>query len=272
MNNGRKTLSWKAEKHFGMALGRMNLPLLNVRDFLDIPSFDALEIPAECFDASASDLLRKLNPARFSCVHCGSILERRLCRNVPYCGKALREEFIHEAGRVLERIASVSPVRTAAFGCGMNTVLENEEASRNAEEIIRKLSPMLLRRGMTLLLPFRVPSQTDVRPEDMMRFLRNCLVPPVKVCLEIHPHELPRDFSPPEYAGLLRFETQSVMFVYDADSGNRLVPGHILPWIEYLDPVGMDGPFFSCPQSQDQRMSVPEADSFAKFVSRLRSP
>lgn len=259
-----------AGKHFGMALARMNVPLLNVRDFIDIPQFNAIEVPAEVFDTFTAPFSGKLNNAKFADIHCGGILEYQLSRNIAFCDRHIQDEFIKQAENVLDRLKRHS-IKYATLECGMNSVLGDEKASGNIMHILQKLSPTLLKSGIVLLLPFRIPSQTDVGAENMMKFLRDCLTPNVKVRLDIHPHELSRDFSPSEYAGLLRFETRSVLFIYDADSGNRLISAHMEPWLDYFEPLGMAGPFLVCPNSFEQRMSIPETDSFAKFINDLRN-
>lgn len=264
-----KKIDFKS-KHFGMALARMNLPLLNVKDFLDIPQFESVEIPPEILQSPSPLVSGKLFSGKFTDIHCGGIMEYQISSNIAYCDRGMQDEFIRQAENVLSMIGKHG-VRCAALECPLNSILEDPSAMKNLERILKKLAPALHRNGVTLLLPFRIPSHSDADTAEMMEFLRGTLIPAVKVRLDVHPHELPKDFIPGELAGLLRFETRSVLFLYDADSGNRLIPQHIVPWIEYLDAVGMDGPFLSCPQSQDQRMSIPESDSFAKFVNDLRN-
>jgi len=258
------------KKHFGMALARMNMPVSELHDFLNVPQFDAIEVPAECFEQFSPEIASKLTPQRFEHIHCGGLLEYQLTRNIPLCGRSIQDRFISEAVIVLNRLAA-SGIGFAALEFAMNDVLGSKTETENVRYILKKLAPVLREFEITLLLPFRIPVQSDSEAEAMMKFLRDSLVPDVKVRLDIHSHALPRNFTPEKTAGLLRYETKSLMFVYDADSGNRLMPNHVIPWISYMEEVGVNGPFLVSPQSHNQRMSLPESDFFARFVSELRT-
>lgn len=252
-----------------MALGRMNLPIGSVPDYLDFPRFHAIEVPAEFFAGTLTQTAGKL-ASRFPIVHCGGLLEQQLTANVPLCSLQIQEEFILQCGRMIEAL-SVNHVHTATLEFDMNSVLCNPDSTAAVMRIVRRLSGSLLKHDMVLLLPFRLPSMTDANPELMMSFLRNTMAPNLKVRLDLYPHALPKDFTPEHTAGLLGFETRSMVFVYDADSGNRLVPEHVIPWVNHLAKLGIHGPFLSCPNSYHHRMVFPEAESFSEFVSDLRN-
>lgn len=240
-----------------MALGRMDLPAGDLPDFFTFPHFSAVELPVEYWTKTSSGPLnRRVLPLDgFRSVVCGNIMDSALCGVIVRTLSARRREFAEEAGRVLTSLAGKG-VSSAVLDCNLEEILGDPEAEETMREILLRLAPVLLKHGMTLILPFRVPSRHA--PGELGRFLRRTLLPCVRTRLEVHPFD--RETPRPEQAGgALRLELQSILFVYDADSGSRIRKSHVRPWLDWMESLGVRVPFLLCPKSQRQRMALPEA-------------
>lgn len=256
------------ESCFGFAFARTNMSGAKAYELLDVPGFTAAEIQHELL-FSDDAMEKKVFTDRFKSVHAGSIIDRSLSSYVLSASRSIQDDFVAECEKVMEKLARRG-LRSMTMDFGMNTVLASPELRSGALEILRRLAPGLVRLKITLMLPFRIPALTSVRPADMSAFLRESMIPNLKVSLDIHPHELHSDFTVKDAAGTLPYEARSVFFTYDADCGNRLMKQHLQPWFDAFAFIGFRGPYFLCPYSKNHRLSVPEAESFIKLVSDLR--
>ena len=258
----------KKDRLFGMALGRMELPSADIPDFFTFPHFSAVELPAEYWTKPpAGSPHRSLPLERFSSVCCGNIMETALCGVIVRTLPARRREFAEEAGRVLTALARKG-VDSAVLDCNLEEVLGDPVTEEAMRDILLRLGPVLLKNGMTLILPFRVPSQH--RPGELGRFLRRSLLPCVKTRLEVHPFE-GEALTPETSGGALRLDLHSILFVYNADSGGRIRKNHVLPWLDWTEKLGVRIPFLLCPKSQRQRMSLPEASVWDGIAEELQN-
>ncbi len=109
------------------------------------------------------------------------------------------------------------------------------DLSAKIRKFINSFSHSLYHSGNKLLLPVRVPLLESVKSaEQYLEFLKKQMLPQAGFSIDIHPHELAgKEFSPREIMQWLEFDTVLLRFVYEPETGNRLVRKSIEPWIEY---------------------------------------
>jgi hypothetical protein len=95
----------------------------------------------------------------------------------------------------------------------------------------------------------------------MLTELRNIMHPQIHLAVNIHPHELPRDFSPSELFRWLKFEAELVRFIYEPETGNKLVRAPLLPWMDYFQQINFKGAILFCPRITDD-LELLEAEMF----------
>ena len=112
---------------------------------------------------------------------------------------------------------------------------ENPVLAEKLRTFINSFSNSLYHSDNKLLLPVRVPLLESVKsPEQYLEFLKKQMLPQAGFSIDVHPHELAgKDFSPLEIMKWLEFDTVLLRFVYEPETGNRLVRKSIEPWIEY---------------------------------------
>lgn len=254
---------------FGFAAARTNLPAGRLSDVAEFKSFEALEIHHEQLDAM-SVFRREQLLERYRVLHTGNLMDLSLCRNLVAAPKPIQDSFIDEAARILKQLKDLYQIKTVTLDLSIGNALGDSGWRAVVARILRKLHPYLLENGQTVLLPFRIPVLSGCDAEQFAAFLRELMIPNVKVRLDIYPHELKKNPDPHTVAANLRFECRSVMFCYDADSGNRLLRAHLAPWLKYFALNAFRGPFFVCPFSQEHRLSPQEAESYSKLVDELK--
>jgi len=112
---------------------------------------------------------------------------------------------------------------------------ENPDLFEKIRNFTKSFSHSLYHSNNKLLLPVRVPLLESVKsPEQYLEFLKKQMLPQAGFSIDVHPHELAgKEFSPREIMQWLEFDTVLLRFVYEPETGNRLVRKSIEPWIEY---------------------------------------
>ena len=254
---------------FGFAAAKTNLPASRLADAAECRNFDALEIQHERFDTLPEHRQADWKK-RFRVSHAGSLTDRSLSWGIAAAPEKIRAGFVEESARLLKSIAVKHGFRIVTLDLPAGAVIADPEQREILRGILHKLYPVLRENGQTLLLPFRLPVSGGCSALEFSSFLRESMNPAVKAHLEIHPHELRKNFDPREIAGNLRFETCAVTFCYDADCGNRLLRQHLVPWLKYFALNAFYGPYFVCPFSLEHRLSAPEAESYSRLAEELK--
>ena len=258
---------------FGLALGHAAMEPASVPDFLVPGTFDAVEIPTECFLHRDMEFQRRLTACKFRTVRAGHLMAPDLTRNIPFLAENYRRDYVEQASAMVRALAAAG-ASGAFLGFDMRRILGDDVAEKAALEIVRRMIPVLLRENFELLIPYRIPFKNErdiVTPPLMGRFMRGTLSPLVKLSLEIHPFEVKPDEDKTEMLGMLGCEVHQAVMVYDADSGLHISAAHFRPWAELLERRLFRGPYLLCPRSIRNRMAIPESDLFAKMVSDLRN-
>jgi len=112
---------------------------------------------------------------------------------------------------------------------------EDPDYSEKIRTFINSFSHSLYHSNSKLLIPVRVPLLDSVKsPEQYLDFLKKQMLPQAGFSIDVHPHELAgKDFSPLEIMKWLEFDTVLLRFIYEPETGNRLVSKSLEPWIEY---------------------------------------
>ena len=257
---------------FGMAFSRIGMPPVEIRDYLDFSAFSAMELPWEMFaDADSDPVILSLRKDAFrsgKTIICGSLMESRLSRGIIFAEDKFQKDFARQLANALQFLVSCG-IRTATLDCPLENLLASDEAQNDMRNILLAAAPVLIREKMTLLLPCTIPASGSL--SAALRFMRNTLIPGVKLKLEIMPWH--PDFAKTpvaEQLGTLLFEAGSILFRYDADCGNRIMKEQVKPVIAALKKVNYTGTVLLAPMSQRNRMTYPEACQFAGILEDLK--
>lgn len=255
--------------NFGFAGGTLCLHNELFSECSQRSAFTALEILPDQFHF-ASDLQKEVWKSRFQMIHCGPLLDETLVCQIPGEEGSLRKEFFRTVELLLSRLQQDSiPAGILDFGLG--SILGDESRKKSLARLLHQMRSVLYRTGRTLLLPLTIPVADPSVPGRTMAFLRELMIPQLKICLYITPHELQKNFSPADLAGSLYLETASVYFRYQADCGNTLKRVHLVPWLRYFARGGFRGPFFYCPVSRENRLASVQSLACSRLTEELKS-
>ncbi len=254
---------------FGFAAARTGLPPSRLFECADLKYFEAIELHREQYDA-IPHAERAAFQQRFKIIQAGSILESPLAYNILNAPESMQTDFVRTVEAALRGLAGAG-IECATVHFSVASALEDPVRRKSLGRILHQLAPVLQETSRVLLLPVRVPSQKEDGISVISAFLREMMIPNLKVRLDLYPHEMSRDFDPVCLAGTLRLETRSVLFCYNADCGNRLVRAHLMPWLRYFSLISFTGPFLVCPFSRDNRLAAIEGEAFSKLAGEIKT-
>lgn len=252
---------------FGFAAGRVNLPAVLVDECTDLRNFSAVELSYEYCAALSRDAVSKLKK-RFPAIQCGNFFTPEQTALILNAGRNIRNDFIRTCKTMFRELADRG-IRCGSLDFSLVNIQKDENQLAIVSGILRKLHPVLLETGETMLLPVRLPLPDPAVIAGISRFLRNQMIANVKLRLEIWPHSLKPDFKPEVLAGTLRLETGAMIFCCNADTGNRLVRAHLTPWLRYFALNGFRGPILFAPFSRGNRLAVMESEAFSKLTEEI---
>ncbi len=151
---------------------------------------------------------------------------------------------------------------------------ENPDLAAKIRKFINSFSHSLYHSNNKLLLPVRVPLLSSVKSaEQYLEFLKKQMLPQVGFSLDIHPHELAgREFSPRKIMRWLEFDTILLRFVYEPETGNRLVRKSLEPWIKYSRQHCAELKIVLAPVFKNLETIENEINLFEQLISRLNNP
>ena len=214
-----------------------------------IPADFFQELP-ERFTAAELPFYQVENPVQLdgiSPIHACALIESGLLDNLSLQFPGLVRDCITGINRNIETLAKKG-ITSGVLDLDLNSILSSDR-ERLFLTILRGLANTLERYSFQLLIPFSIPSASPEIIRQVSVFLKRTLLPWVKLRLDIHAHELRPGFSVEELADGLFPEIRSIRFVYLADTGNVLIPEHIIPWLKALGAYGFRGPCFFVPMA-----------------------
>lgn len=254
---------------FGFAAARTGLPPSRLSECADLKFFEAIELHREQYEA-IPHAERAAFHQRFNVIQAGSILETPLAYNILNTAESMQMDFVRTVAAAIRGLAGAG-IECGTLHFSIVSALEDPARRKALARILHQLAPVLQETSRFLLFPVRIPSQKEEGVEVISSFLREMMIPNLKVRLDLYPHEMAHDFDPVKLAGTLRLETRSVLFCYNADCGNRLVRAHLMPWLRYFSLVSFTGPFLVCPFSRDNRLAAVEGESFSKLAGEVKT-
>ena len=232
-----------SETMFGFSAEKVPASMLPPDFFLELPErFSVAEIPGELIG-------NPLQTEGLFSVQASSLMESGILENISLHQTGLLRDCIAGIAGTVEQLVQKG-VTSGVLDLDFSSIFSREQ-EQLYHLILKGLAFTLERYSFTILLPFSIPTVSPELILQAVRFLRQTLLPWVKIRLDIHCHELSPGYDPESMAGMLFPEVRSLRFLYLAESGNVLVPEHILPWIGSLSVYGFRGPCFFTPAASN---------------------
>lgn len=212
--------------------GNFGISLLHMPPETTIPAlsevFNAVELPGILLSLDLA--LNKL-PGN---ILFNGLLPVELTREIASQNNRIKQNFLERTAALLDTASQLGS-NTVVVDFGLENCFADEARSDDTAVLIRQLSADLIRNNISMLLPVRVPFYPEANgsSEDYLNFLNKIMCPNIGFALNVYPHELAgRDIDFDEMLHWLRFNTRLVRFIYEPETGNRLVRKLLQPWFE----------------------------------------
>ncbi|MDD2478575.1 MAG: hypothetical protein PHS31_01635 [Victivallaceae bacterium] len=224
------------------------LSLLHVTEEQNIPEvhdvFNAIELPGIFLNREYEKLQSLPQEVFFN-----DVLPIGLTREIALQDRRIQENFLTELALLLDRASNVGAsgivVDFEIESCFADTVRGNA-----TDSLLKRLSADLLRTGLRLLLPIRFPFNPEAEgsSEKYLDCLKKMMSPQIGFVLNVYPHELAgRELDLKKLLHWIRFDTDLIRFIYEPETGNRLVPRLLKPWLQLVNDFELDVPLMAAP-------------------------
>lgn len=147
---------------------------------------------------------------------------------------------------------------------------KNNHLYQNYIKVLKRLGAKLHEKDITLCFPVRIPYATNDTSKQSLTTLREIISPNCQFCVDIHPHELPPNYSVDDLMRWYQFYTKSIRFIYEPEIGNNLVVANIKPWLEYLKKRCFSGNIFFAPVISTEERFCEEIAHLQDIVSKVQ--
>lgn len=252
----------KHETISGLSLSYVHDEPLKAIESMGDDFFTGIEMPLSLLETEKGPAILLEYDWRY--IHLTELMDTALSRRIAEQSPSIIREFVNNFNALLDR-AHAFHVDSVTVDFSVDTAAANSpEVSASLQSLIKRLMPKLYETGIKLCIPLRIPSVSpDLPSEAHLNFLRELMFPWIRFTVNIHPHQMNKDFDPEQLLRWYRFDTDVVRFVYEADMGNKLVKKLINPWTEYFKSILFDGMLVFCPR-------VSGTDAFISEISHLK--
>lgn len=209
-----------------------------------------------------------LKRGRLTAINVTDLMPSSITRGIAVQRPGIIADFKRQFTQLLGG-SGTAPIDCAIVDFGLDEAMESKEYALQLDNFLRGLAMELHLLQVRLALPVRIP-------EYRADFTRHCLalrdrvmLPSLTFAVDIHPHELGKEFDPAGLLRWLRFDIGTVRFCYEPAIGNHLVGKAIRPWIDYLRQIGFNGMVTFCPRTGRFEQLIQEVANLRELIRSL---
>ncbi len=250
--------------NYGISFSSCNQIPSNV--VIQLPQlFSAVELPGHLVEnRELFNTLRKMNVLS---LNISELIDNAVSGSIAGQSERIKSDFKRQ---FRERIQNIGyPVDSVIMKLGVEEAIINEQFRGKVIKLIKELAMTLHSLNVTLAVPVRIPSTEKEFPQFILNLKTEVMVPQVKFSIDVHPHELGRDFDPEKLLRWLKFDIGIFRLFYEPETGNRLVGKAVKPWINFLCKTAFDGTILFCPRCPDAEAVIREAGNLTELIASL---
>ncbi len=227
--------------------------------------FSSVELPGDLLENRM--LFPVLKQRGIHSLNISELIDNAVSSSVAGQSEKIRSDFKRQLSERIENIGY--PVNSIIMKLGVEEAIINEPFRAKLIKLLKELAMTLHTRHTMLALPVRIPSTEKEFPQFCLNLKTEVMIPQVKFSIDIHPHELGREFDPEKLLRWLKFDIGVFRFFYEPEIGNRLVAKAVKPWIDYLRQTAFEGSIIFCPRCPDAEAVIREAESASELIASL---
>ncbi len=198
----------------------------------DIPKcFRIIEFSSSLLPSLSGPAFRQ-GLTRFTGIYLRDLLDPAVSREVLDHSQKIINEFKSHFNHLIS-IAGKCGIAGFSTDFDLERALQHPQYAIQLAAILRIFAGAAYSADCEMLLPLRVPQPPGkFKTEDYLTFLTAAMLPQAGFSLDIHPHETAGKDSPcEEIVRWLGYDISVIRFVYEPETGNKLVTKLLEPWI-----------------------------------------
>ena len=228
--------------------GAAALDPIEALDAVERAGIERVAVPGRWIEDDGAFDRTKQALGRFDVFEVADIAPSSVSGNIAGQSPSIVDSFVERMAEMIERAAALG-ARRVSLSLGEPEIPGESGGGRAKAAVLKRLGPYLVRRGIKLGVPLRIPRVGGGSSlEEWSALIRESMCPNIEIELRIHPHE-PDGTKPPEgMAGHFLFNVGSVNFLFEPETGNSLSEKLLRGWFDALDAPTFDGDIIARPR------------------------
>lgn len=223
------------------------------------------------------DMLQSSRPTKqliFECferLHFRNLFPAPMCRSMALQNRTIIRMFREQLRKIMRRCDDLHAA-SICLDFGIGSAVSDPAFRLEMLVLINELTADLNGHSARLLTPARIPEPEPIPGDFFNRLLCDARNPFLSLVCDVHPHELAgKEYSPAELLQPIKFDLKVLRFIYEPETGNRLVRKLVEPWTAYLRKNSLPVDLIFCPLATNPEIFEKEIFKLAEMVAELNS-
>ena len=255
----------KRKYAIGITYGLVNWEL--AFEFLHDEYFEGIELPAYYLNnPKLPSLLEKSN---IRIVNVVDLVQNSILRNITEQNPKLVKDIFEQIYLIITKKYNFS-FDSFILNLGFDAANNKKETTISKVQFLKQFLHILYSNNMTISLPVRVPETVSLSKHGkyMMEIIHETMYKGYKICLNLFPHEVKKNYNPKDIFQWYEFDLKTVRIIYEPETGNYLTDKVLEYWINPLDAIGFKGNIIFCPKTKNFSLFENEIRSLTHFIDK----
>ena len=250
--------------------------------FAGAPPEDKMELadfPYDIFPVAelTGDMLQSSRPTRqlifecFEALHFRNLFPAPMSRSMAMQNRSIIRMFREQLRKIMRRCDDLQ-VSSIYLDLGVLNAATDSELRIKVRALLNEITADLNGHDVKLLSPVRIPQPEQFPGEFYSHLLTDAMNPFLALSGDIHPHELAgKEYYPATFVNSVKYDLRLLRLIYEPETGNRLVPLLVKPWVDYLRKTALPIDLIFCPLATNPEVFENEIFKLAEMIPELNS-
>jgi hypothetical protein len=237
------------------------------------------DFPYDIFPVAelSGDMLQTSRPTRqlifesFEALHFRNLFPAPMSRSMAAQNRSIIRMFREQLRKIMRRCDYLQ-VASIYLDLGLLSAASDAKFRTAVLGLFKEVTADLYGHNARLLSAVRMPQPEEFPEHFYSRLLTDAMNPFLGLAGDVHPHELAgKEYNPAEFIQPVKYDLRLLRLIYEPETGNRLVPVLVKPWVDYLNKTGLPVDLVFCPLATSPEVFEQEIFKLAEMIPELNT-
>ena len=230
--------------------------------------FTGVELPA--YYLSNAKLPELINNSNLRITNIIDLIQNSISRGVIDQSEKVQSDIFEYINSTINKNYNLK-FNCFSLDLGFTPDSSDKDLSKLKINFLKRFMNTLYSKDITMLLPVRIPDTPPINVQGifMQKILHEVMLNKYKICLNLHPHEIKRRYSPKNVLQWYDFDLKTVRIIYEPETGNSLTEKLLKYWLDPLDSISFKGDIIFCPKTTNFSLLENEIKKLTGFINKI---